>query len=270
MQPTLNGIIGHSTRTPRRPASLVQAFDFVMRGRNYVNVIAKSDDNVVSMTEHKMLFFFTLTDIQCSQLLLHHLGAHGDPASAPSVSGSGNSYHAGDLIARGYIDAGDHVFVDKISYNLHTPTRGEVFVFSTRGIARIEERAQPAGNRGLGILHQAPRRPPARYPARRFAPPLRQWPAGPGIRPPARHERHRMATRGYSNPSQFDPCQTPAAPFTSLARTPPSPFPPPITSPWAITPTTPSTAATGGPSRRRTLWAAASSSTGPSSRTGGL
>ncbi len=48
------------------------------------------------------------------------------------------TYRKGDTIARGYIDIGDQVFVDKISYNFIHPGRGDVFVFKTYGIRRIE------------------------------------------------------------------------------------------------------------------------------------
>jgi signal peptidase I len=56
-----------------------------------------------------------------------------------------SQFHAGDVIARGSVDTGDHVFVDKVSYNLHLPTRGEVFVFSTRGIPLIDQSLRTQG-----------------------------------------------------------------------------------------------------------------------------
>ena len=39
---------------------------------------------------------------------------------------------AGTVIARGYVDTGDQVLVDKVSYHFRSPKRGEVFVFSTK------------------------------------------------------------------------------------------------------------------------------------------
>jgi signal peptidase I len=152
MQPTLDGIIGHPSDDPP-PSLAVQVFDFVMRGRNYVNVTAKSDDVVMSMTERKLLFFFTLTDVAC-QHSSYTIWAPADTLEhsfniyPPTPYQPGKAFHAGDAIARGYIDAGDHVFVDKVSYNLHSPTRGEVFVFSTRGITRIENQLNRQGIEG--------------------------------------------------------------------------------------------------------------------------
>ena len=43
------------------------------------------------------------------------------------------------MIARGYVDTGDQVFVDKISYNFVKPHRGDVFVFRTNHILGIRE-----------------------------------------------------------------------------------------------------------------------------------
>jgi len=146
MQPTLDGIIGTPTDAPP-PGVLTQVFDFVTRGRNYVNVVAKSDDMVEKMTEHKMLFFFTYTDVQCSSSS-YNIWAPVETLQRSFGVGPRTSYHAGDVVARGYIDAGDHVFVDKISYNLHTPTRGDVFVFSTRGIPRIQDQLNQQGIEG--------------------------------------------------------------------------------------------------------------------------
>src|SRR6187200_3768472 len=43
MQPTLNGIIGYPSMQPA-PNILQQVVEFVMRGRNYINVVAKEND----------------------------------------------------------------------------------------------------------------------------------------------------------------------------------------------------------------------------------
>ena len=146
MQPTLNGIIGTPSEAPP-PGAGAQIFDFVMRGRNYVNVTAKSDDVVEKLAERKMLYFFTLTDVECAHSS-YTVWAPMDTLRRSFGVVPGRSYHAGDIIARGAVDAGDHVFVDKLSYNLHMPTRGEVFVFSTRGIPRIEDQLKEQGIEG--------------------------------------------------------------------------------------------------------------------------
>ena len=153
MQPTLNGIIGTPMQDPP-PNLATQAYDFVMRGRNYVNTVAKSDDTVTALEEHKALFFFTYTQVKCENSS-YTIWAPADTLRRDFHIDDGTQYgrpathfHAGDFIARGAVDAGDHVFVDKVSYNLHMPHRGTVFVFSTRSIRRIEAQLRQEGIEG--------------------------------------------------------------------------------------------------------------------------
>src|SRR4029077_2476806 len=51
-------------------------------------------------------------------------------------------YRKGEIIAKGAIDTGDQVFVDKFSYNFVKPHRGDVFVFKTSHILAIPEDPQ--------------------------------------------------------------------------------------------------------------------------------
>jgi len=53
---------------------------------------------------------------------------------------------SGTTLARGYIDSGDLILVDKMSYHFRKPTRGEVFVFDTREIQRIHSEARASGS----------------------------------------------------------------------------------------------------------------------------
>ena len=64
------------------------------------------------------------------------------------------TYSAGSVIARGYVDTGDHVFVDKISYNFRNPHRGDVFVFNTQNIATPGRRLELMGYWRNAIAHQ--------------------------------------------------------------------------------------------------------------------
>lgn len=146
MQPTLNGIIGYPSTEPP-PNFAVRAFDFVMRGRNYLDVVATSDDIILGVAEHKVLVFFTASTIQCSHAS-YSAWAPADTLARYFRVVPGRPLRAGEIIARGAVDAGDHVFVDKVSYNLHLPVRGEVFVFSTRGIPRIEHQLLQQGVEG--------------------------------------------------------------------------------------------------------------------------
>jgi signal peptidase I len=56
--------------------------------------------------------------------------------SLPARAGwePGHVYHKGDDVVKIKVAAGDHLFVDRLSYNFRKPTRGEIIVFETRGI----------------------------------------------------------------------------------------------------------------------------------------
>ena len=136
MQPTLNGIVGHPTTEPA-PNFLKQGIDFVWYGRNYIEAVAKSDDRILSLEEKNFLFFFTVTEIRCEHET-YRVWASSITLTQYFHLDQTRDFHAGDVIVRGYVSTGDHVFVDKISYNFRTPNRGEVFVFKTTDIERIE------------------------------------------------------------------------------------------------------------------------------------
>src|ERR1700724_473060 len=58
MQPTLNGIIGRPMTAPP-PNIFRQVGEFILRGRNYINVVSEQDDQVLQIEQKKFFFFFT-------------------------------------------------------------------------------------------------------------------------------------------------------------------------------------------------------------------
>ena len=170
MQPTLNGIIAYPYRIDRpddlqdgrrdfyverngkwyfnayqsddeKPNIIRQAFDFIVRGRNYINVVSRQNDVVLQVQPKKFLFFFTLSRIMCQNQNFLVYCPPDQLRTAFKVS-PGGRYGAGEVIARGAIDTGDQVFVDKFTYNFVKPHRGDVFVFRTNHIPQIAEDPQ--------------------------------------------------------------------------------------------------------------------------------
>jgi signal peptidase I len=137
MQPTLNGIIGHPNTGPA-PNILRQIGEFIVLGRNYINVVSRQDDQVLQIEQKKFLFFFTFSRLICQhqkflvyappETLMHDFNVFPERICRP-----------GEIIARGAVDTGDQVFVDKFSYNFVKPHRGNVFVFRTNHILGIRE-----------------------------------------------------------------------------------------------------------------------------------
>jgi signal peptidase I len=137
MQPTLNGIIGHPTpATQPAPNILRQIGEFVILGRNYINVVSAQDDQVTQVLPKKFAFFFTFSRIVCERqnFLVY---APPDTLRQDFKVLPGNHYGKGETIAKGAVDTGDQVFVDKCTYNFVKPHRGDVFVFRTDNIFGI-------------------------------------------------------------------------------------------------------------------------------------
>ncbi len=140
MQPTLNGIIGYSTAKSDDPIPniLVRLFQKAVFGRTWIDVVAKTDDVIVDVRTIKSWGFFEKTELRgqnntyivnCPQ---DTLTRHFLPPLHP--------FKAGEIIARGYYDTGDHVFVDKFSYHFRKPHHGDVFVFNTQNVPTRDNR----------------------------------------------------------------------------------------------------------------------------------
>src|SRR5438445_8091421 len=129
MQPTLNGIIGHEIKAPTPlPSFLQQIAEFAVRGRNYINVVSREDDQVLQVEQKKYFFFFTFSRLICqNQKFLVY--ASPETLRHDFNVFPGHTYRRGEVIARGAVDTGDQVFVDKFTYNFVKPHRGDVFVF---------------------------------------------------------------------------------------------------------------------------------------------
>lgn len=183
MQPTLNGVIAAPTDPQEgKPNVLRQAWELVLRGRNYVKVEAPLDGYLVSGSQRSVGVFLNYTTLNFesrdgrresltvwapARQLIGQWRPAGEGASSPgifdglwlrqeqnpaliTVNENGAialrapiPVRKGQVLASGMIDSGDLVLVDKVSYHFREPRRGEVFVFTTRGIAGIENRLDP-------------------------------------------------------------------------------------------------------------------------------
>lgn len=174
MQPTLNGITAEVVPDGTSfPNPILRSVEYLARGRNYVDVRVPQEWGTVQMvgiSQRSRLHFFTVTDLifvdasrqervltayAPARQLWENLWNGMRPAISPTddrlvrggaekfaVRVQGQPLPPGSLIARGYIDTGDQVLVNKMAYHFRFPERGEVFVFSTAGITGI---TPPAG-----------------------------------------------------------------------------------------------------------------------------
>ncbi len=164
MQPTLNGVIATPLEEAQRndpdfqlhPNFLVKAFDYVVRGRNYVDVTAPAGFEIERIYQKDILKFFSFTYVEprgdgkplriyapLVQALQLGLGQFIRPDElSPDkrevrLRGT-KAVKEGAVLAQGYVDTGDQVLVNKFAYHFRPPRRGEVFVFTTKGITGIQ------------------------------------------------------------------------------------------------------------------------------------
>jgi signal peptidase I len=136
MQPTLHGIIGRPRAEPV-PGFSRRIADYFLHGRNHIDVVSQQDDELLQV-QPRRTFFFT-----GSRLIFQHQSFLVD--APPDVLRHdfnvvvGKRYQSGEIIARGIVDAGDQIFVDKVSYRLGRPRRGDLVVFRTTDIAGIAD-----------------------------------------------------------------------------------------------------------------------------------
>jgi signal peptidase I len=165
MQPTLNGI--RAENTPQAPApGMAEKLLGIFTGTKYIDVVSDHDgylDMREPVTEHEIRFWRTYCklhftdghtieiDAPMRQLydelqLAASLRAatSSDDRDTPDMRANtslryGERIHIreGQVLARGVLHNGDHVIVNKFAYHFRRPTRGEVFVFTTKNIDGI-------------------------------------------------------------------------------------------------------------------------------------
>ncbi|MES2709100.1 MAG: signal peptidase I [Verrucomicrobiota bacterium] len=177
MQPTLNGITAQGMpENEAFPNPVLRGIEYITRGRNYVEMRVPQDWGNVMLTgirQRSKAHFFTVTDLIFQdgagqqRVLTGYvpagklwkdlwIGARPDVDDLNRLRGSEQNFEvkvfsrrvngtavpgvavpAGGLLARGHIDTGDQVLVNKMAYHFRRPDRGEVFVFNTAGITGI-------------------------------------------------------------------------------------------------------------------------------------
>ena len=156
MQPTLFGITSTPDHTrPFPPDSepdfdipnpIVRFFKYWYAGISYTQIKARQDGRLANVEEPKRFLLFNLhqrfwmTDDPKpytiwfpSDGIFQRAGLMNQFGYNPRV------FKAGEDIMKIKVISGDHLFVDRMTYNFRRPKLGEIIVFETRGIRRLPQ-----------------------------------------------------------------------------------------------------------------------------------
>ena len=157
MQPTLFGVTGKNYlaadgdpnfKIPGLWERIKQGF----HGTGYVDIVAETDGQLEKVNPPvgiKIIDFWQTIQVGGKEYRIWFPPDFGEsPAQGVSpfmfrtgfYADAGHVYHKGDHIIKLRMDAGDHLFVDRLTYNFCKPERGEIVVFQTKGIFNPDPR----------------------------------------------------------------------------------------------------------------------------------
>jgi signal peptidase I len=140
MQPTLWGITPENLidrPDVKLPNFFAQLFSFWFNGVQYKHVVAKCDGALIPVDETPQRFLlFNLRQ-------RFTIGGKPDAVWFPpdklwDAVSPGRIFKKGEDVIRLKTYSGDHLFVDRLTYNFRRPKRGEIIVFETSGIERMQ------------------------------------------------------------------------------------------------------------------------------------
>ncbi len=167
MEPTLYGIEAVDLREDpgfKMPGALERFWDVIYHGTIYHNVVAAEDGQVTDAEIVKPLFglinrqtFYVRYNGQSQDVpITVWCGPDGRSDRFGHLSGLDHelfnrTFKKGEPILLFKETTGDHLFVDRATYNFRHPRRGEIIVFKTQGIEGIPDQNQFYIKRLIGL-----------------------------------------------------------------------------------------------------------------------
>ena len=110
-------------------------------GNSYIHVVAENDGTVQMGKPVRFLIFNiqqTLSIGGRPQTLWFPPDCGEQPLEQRAGLDLTRVYHKGEDVIKMRVSAGDHLFVDRLTYNFRKPERGEIVVFETEGIPEAD------------------------------------------------------------------------------------------------------------------------------------
>ena len=113
-------------------------------GNSYIHLVAKNDGELQAVYPPVKFLIFNIKQTLVIGGVPHTIWFPPDYGEQPlerrawlqvhTDEHDGHYYHKGDDVVKMMVSSGDHLFVDRLTYNFRKPERGEIIVFSTKGI----------------------------------------------------------------------------------------------------------------------------------------
>ena len=123
-------------------------------GISYLHVVAQNEGPITGISPMRRFLIFNIKQTIWIGGVAHTVWFPPDFGEEPMEFRSGLAmkhflnpervYHKGEELVKLRVSAGDHLFVDRLTYNFRKPERGEIVVFETKGIP--EERRNSFAN----------------------------------------------------------------------------------------------------------------------------
>ena len=149
MRPTLFGILNEPESRPP-PSWPVRIFDLVWSGKGWHRAVAPRDGAIASVREGRLfgVIPWTTTEIIGDGWMESVWTGLQQAREGGLKVRAGDLVKAGEVLANFSSASGDHLFVNKVIYQIRKPERGETFVFTTDGIEGIESGLRLRGIEG--------------------------------------------------------------------------------------------------------------------------
>jgi len=143
MQPTLYGLTYQNLKgdpTVEIPGFFQRRIDAWFRGISYYHIVAKNE-GTFRILDNQPRSVFPLINRQRFQLGgdRYSVWFPGEKFFLEAGIMNGQTFSKGEDIVKMKVTSGDHLFVNRLTYNFRKPERGEIIIFETRGIDRLPQ-----------------------------------------------------------------------------------------------------------------------------------
>ena len=148
MQPTLYGVTSDNLINQPSctiPTGLTRVREW-FKGVSYIHLVAENDGPVEMVSPPVRLLIFNLWQKVVAggkPFMIWFPPDYGAPPAGTLEARAGlqsdHVYRKGEDIVKLRVNAGDHLFVDRMTYNFRPPKRGEIIVFETKGIDSLPQ-----------------------------------------------------------------------------------------------------------------------------------